>query len=320
MSDLASALLAGERRALARAVTLVESTRPQDRAAAQDLLQSLLPKTGGSCRIGLSGPPGVGKSTFIEAFGLYLIAQGKRVAVLAIDPSSPLSGGSILGDKTRMEELSRHPMAFIRPSPAGQTLGGVARRTLEVLLLTEAAGFDVVLVETVGVGQSETAVANLTDCLILLLPPAGGDELQGMKKGIVELTDIAVINKADGELLDAAKRAQAEYQSALRLLRPAAAKWTPPVLTASALEKRGMAEVWQAVENYRRALGATGLAEKRRQQAQQWLWQELEEALRQSFLAKPRVALCLEKLKEEVAEGRLTPAAAAAILLKEGGL
>ena len=316
MSELAQALIRGERRALARAVTLVESTLPQDRQAAETLLQELLPHSGQAVRLGLSGPPGVGKSTFIEALGLHLIAAGHRVAVLAIDPSSRRSGGSILGDKTRMEQLSRHPAAFIRPSPSGGSLGGVARRTREVMTLVEAAGYDVVMIETVGVGQSETAVADLADALLLLLPPAGGDELQGIKKGIVELADLAVINKADGALLPAAKRAQAEYQSALRLLHPASGAWVPPVLLASALEAKGMAEVWQSLEGHRAFLGAQGLAEKRAAQARRWLWQEVEAGLREAFLADPDVAAMLPRLEGEVAAGVRTSSAAASELLR----
>jgi LAO/AO transport system kinase len=315
MEGLADKLLSGDRRALARAITLVESSRTEDRAEAEALLQALLPQAGKALRLGLSGPPGVGKSTFIEAFGLYLIGQGHRVAVLAVDPSSPTTGGSILGDKTRMTELARHPAAFIRPTPAGRTLGGVARRTREAIALLEAAGFDLVIVETVGIGQSETAVAELVDLFCLILPPAGGDELQGIKKGVVELADLALINKADGELLPAARRAQAEYQSAFRMLRPAAAGWVVPVLLVSALEQRGLAETWQAVQDYLSALGPEGRAGRRRRQAARWLWRELQAGLEETFRHHAAVAAALPEVEAAVAEGRLTPAAAAEKLL-----
>ena len=316
MSDLAEGLLAGSRRDLARAITLIESSRPDHRERAEAVLQRVMPRTGGSIRLGLSGSPGVGKSTFIEAFGLYLLAEGHRVAVLAVDPSSHRTGGSILGDKTRMEELSRAPGAFIRPSPAGRTLGGVARRTHECLLLAEAAGFDVVLIETVGVGQSETAVAEMVDSFLLLLPPAGGDELQGIKKGVVELADIAVVNKADGGLLDSARRAAAEYQSALRMLRPAAANWIPPVVLVSALEKRGLDKVWQQVTAHRAALGEAGLAAKRAAQLQALFWRDLKEGLVEAFQADPAVAAALPEVEAAVREGRSPPSRAATQLLE----
>jgi len=255
---LAAGVRAGDRRALARAITLVESTRADHRAEANALLGALLPHAGKSVRLGITGVPGVGKSTFIEAFGLHVIGEGHRIAVLAIDPSSKRGGGSILGDKTRMEQLARSEAAFIRPSPAGTTLGGVARRTREAMLVSEAAGFDVILVETVGVGQSETAVADMVDMFLLLLAPAGGDELQGIKRGIVELADLLVVTKADGDLAAAAGRTQAEYQHALRLLRPTVAGWTPSVLLTSAATGKGIAEVWQAVGRYRAAVEKGG--------------------------------------------------------------
>src|SRR5690554_1927349 len=260
IEQLAEQVVAGDRRALARAITLVESTRPDHRASADALLAKLLPETGKAVRLGISGVPGVGKSTFIEAFGLYLIEQGRRVAVLAVDPSSRRAGGSILGDKTRMELLSRSPDAFIRPSPAGRSLGGVARRTREALLLCEAAGYDVGIVETVGVGQSETAVAEMVDLFALLLLPGGGDELQGIKKGIVELAELVIVNKADGEMRAAAGRAAAEYRSALRMLRPLMENWKVPVLQVSSIEKRGLEAVWQAILKHREVLGESGLA------------------------------------------------------------
>jgi len=316
IAGLSQSLLKGERRALARAITLCESTRGDHREAAEALLTGILGATGKASRIGLSGPPGVGKSTFIEAFGLYLIEQGLKVAVLAVDPSSQRSGGSILGDKTRMALLSQRPEAYIRPSAAGRTLGGVARRTRDTMLLCEAAGFDVILVETVGVGQSETAVADLVDSFMLILPPAGGDELQGIKRGVVELADIAVINKADGDLKAAAQRAASEYQSALRMLRPVTADWTPPVLQTSAKEARGFDGVWEAVGKHRAALGDAGLAKKRAAQAEAWFWRELQDGLVDVLLSDSGLRARLRGLEEEVKAGRLPPSQAAKRLLE----
>lgn len=306
-----AALAQGDRRALARAITLIESSRADHRAQAEDLLAKILPRAGTAVRIGISGPPGVGKSTFIEAFGLHLIGQGHRVAVLAVDPSSPRSGGSILGDKTRMPELSVSPAAFIRPSPAGGTLGGVARRTREAMLACEAAGFDVVIVETVGVGQSETAVADMVDLFVLILPPAGGDELQGLKKGIVELADLLLVNKADGELKPAASRAVAEYSAALHMLRPPTTAWLPPVLPVSALQRHGMAEVWDAIGKYRAVLGPAGLAQRRAGQAKAWMWSEIEENILSDLRRHPRVEAGLKDLENKVLQGLTTPGAAA---------
>ncbi|MFO0292580.1 MAG: methylmalonyl Co-A mutase-associated GTPase MeaB [Rhodospirillales bacterium] len=308
---LAAAVAAGTRRALAQAITIVESQRTDHRAAADLLLGLLMPRTGGALRIGISGAPGVGKSTFIEAFGQFLIARGHRPAVLAVDPSSPLTGGSILGDKTRMETLSRDPRAFIRPSPAGTTLGGVARRTREASLLCEAAGFDVVVVETVGVGQSETAVAEMVDLFLLLLPPGGGDDLQGIKKGIVELADIVLVNKADGDLAAAAQRAAADYRAAIGLLRPARADWVPPVLLVSARERSGIDAVWTEIARFRDTLGVSRIAERRARQAVAWMWREIETALRTALAADPRAAPMLPGLEAGVAAGRLSPVAAA---------
>ncbi|WP_207483826.1 methylmalonyl Co-A mutase-associated GTPase MeaB [Arenibaculum pallidiluteum] len=317
-STLASRLRAGDRRALARAITLVESARHDHRPAAEALLAELLPHAGNSVRLGISGVPGVGKSTFIEAFGLHLIGRGHRVAVLAVDPSSQRTGGSILGDKTRMENLSRHEAAFIRPSPSGGTLGGVARRTREAMLVCEAAGFDAVLVETVGVGQSETAVADMVDLFMLLLLPGGGDELQGIKKGIVELADLIVVNKADGALESAARHAVAEYRHALALLRPPVSGWRVPVMSCSATEGRGIAEVWETVERYRAQLGASGaIAERRAGQARAWMWSEIQETLLEAFRAQPAVRADLAGIEVQVGDGRLAPAAAARRLLAE---
>ena len=311
VAALAAAVAEGNRRALARAITLVESSRADHRDEADHLLDALMPRTGGAVRVGISGAPGVGKSTFIEAFGLFLVGLGRRPAVLAIDPSSPLTGGSILGDKTRMERLARDERAFIRPSPAGGTLGGVARRTREAGLLCEAAGFDVVVVETVGVGQSETAVADMVDLLVLLLPPGGGDELQGIKKGIVELADIVVVNKADGDLAAAASRAAAEYRAAIHMLRPARAGWTPPVLQVSALHERGLDAVWAEIGRMRETLGEARLRAHRARQAVAWMWREIEGGLRAELLADRRTSPILPGLEAGVAEGRLSPVAAA---------
>ena len=311
VAALAAAVAEGNRRALARAITLVESSRADHRDEADHLLDALMPRTGGAVRVGISGAPGVGKSTFIEAFGLFLLGLGRRPAVLAIDPSSPLTGGSILGDKTRMERLARDERAFIRPSPASGTLGGVARRTREAGLLCEAAGFDVVVVETVGVGQSETAVADMVDLLVLLLPPGGGDELQGIKKGIVELADIVVVNKADGDLAAAASRAAAEYRAAIHMLRPARAGWTPPVLQVSALHERGLDGVWAEIGRLREALGEARLRAHRARQAVAWMWREIEGGLRAELLADRRTSPILPGLEAGVAEGRLSPVAAA---------
>ena len=314
---LAASVRRGERRALARAITLVESTRADHRQAAESLLERLLPATGASVRIGISGSPGVGKSTFIEAFGQTVIQEGHKVAVLAVDPSSQRTGGSILGDKTRMEELARRPEAFIRPSPAGATLGGVARRTREAMLVCEAAGFDVILVETVGVGQSETAVADMVDLFLLLLLPGGGDELQGIKKGIVELADLVVVNKADGDLVSAARLAAAEYRHALALLRPATGDWRTPVLTCSARSGDGIGEVWQTIGRYRESLGASGaLTTRRADQAAAWLWSELRESLMEAFRQHPGVRTALPDLEQLVRRGEVPPGAAALTLLQ----
>jgi LAO/AO transport system kinase len=310
--ELSESVIAGDRRALARAITLIESTRADHRAEAAALLDRLLPAAGKSIRLGISGAPGVGKSTLIEAFGLHVIGQGHRVAVLAVDPSSKIGGGSILGDKTRMAELATEERAFIRPSPAGGTLGGVARRTRESITAVEAAGFDVVVVETVGVGQSETAVADMVDMFVLMLQPAGGDDLQGMKRGIVELADLILVNKSDGELSAAAGRTAADYQHALRLLRAPTPGWTPEVRQCSALTGAGFAEVWQTVERFRQALSADGRLQRRRsEQAKAALHQELSESLLAALRSDPEVARRLADLEKRVAGGRLSPAAAA---------
>jgi LAO/AO transport system kinase len=313
---LSARLRRGDRRALARAITLVESTRPEDRAAAEALLASILPETGTGVRIGITGPPGAGKSTFIEGFGRAGIARGHRIAVLAIDPASKRGGGAILGDKTRMPRLAQLPQAFIRPSSAAGAIGGVARRTREAVLLCEAAGFDTVIVETVGAGQSETAVAEMVDLFMLILPPAAGDELQGLKRGVVELADFVLVNKADGELEAAAKRSAAEYASALRLVHPSGAQWQVPVRAISALKGTGIAALWDEVERFRALHQETGAwARRRAEQARAALWSEIGDSLLERFRAAPAVAQRLAALEEEVMRGERTPADAAQELL-----
>ncbi len=314
-TSLVDGLLAGNRRALAKAITLVESTRAEHRQRAQQLLDALLPLTGRSLRIGISGVPGVGKSTFIEALGMYLIENGHRVAVLAVDPSSSVHGGSILGDKTRMELLSQRTEAFIRPSPSSGSLGGVAEHTREAVLLCEAAGYDIIIVETVGVGQSETAVAGMTDAFVLLQLPNAGDDLQAIKKGIMELADLVVFNKADIDPA-AAQLAAAQMRSALSMLHPASANWQPPVLTLSAMRKEGLAEFWKVIETFRRTLTASGeFAARRRHQALAWMWQQIDSGLRSRFREHPGVKSALAGLSASVEAGTTTPAAAAQRLL-----
>jgi len=313
--ELVEGVLAGQRRALAKAITLVESTRADHQERAAAVLDALLPHTGRSLRIGLTGVPGAGKSTFIEVFGLHLIEAGLKVAVLAVDPSSSRSGGSILGDKTRMERLCQAEAAFIRPTPAAGTLGGVAEKTREALLLCEAAGYDVVIVETVGVGQSETVVAGMTDVFVLLQLPNSGDELQAIKKGIMELADLVIYNKADLDAT-AAERAAMQMRSALALLHPASSHWQPPVLQTSALHGQGIDQVWQTLLNYREAMTASGeLAGKRRRQAQDWMWQLIDSGLRHRFRAHPAVKTALPNTTQAVAEGSMTPTVAAHRLL-----
>jgi LAO/AO transport system kinase len=311
VTGLADAVRAGDRRALARAITLVESTRADHRAEAATLLDALMPATGAATRVGISGAPGAGKSTFIEALGLHLVDRGHRVAVLAVDPSSTRSGGSILGDKTRMEQLARRDGAFIRPSPSGGTLGGVARRTREAMLVCEAAGFDVVIVETVGVGQSEVAVAGMVDAFVLLLAPGAGDELQGVKRGIVELADLVVVNKADGALADLARHTAADYAHALHLVGPA------QVLLASALEGTGIAEVWDAIGALVAGARGAGDFERRRStQARDWMWSEVTETLVERLRADAGVRAEVDALEADVGAGRVSAAAAARQLLR----
>lgn len=311
------ALLAGDRRSLARAITLIESTRPDHRAEAEALIAAVLPHAGASIRLGISGVPGVGKSTFIEAFGLHLLAAGRRVAVLAVDPSSRRTGGSILGDKTRMTELSRAPQAFIRPSPTGGALGGVTRRTRESIILCEAAGFDVIIVETVGVGQSETAVADMVDLFCLLLLPSAGDELQGLKKGIVELAELILVNKADGATRPAALQAVADYKAALRLLRPLSALWQPAVIPVSALTGEGLATVWAEVQRHDSVLAAAGEKQTRRAaQAQAALWADLGDGLIAALKRRPQIAAQIPGIEARVRDGAMTPMAGARHLLE----
>jgi len=321
LDQLDAGVRGGDRALLARAITLVESTNPKHRAQAQELLARLLPATGGSIRVGITGVPGVGKSTLLDALGLTLLDAGLRVAVLAVDPSSSLSGGSILGDKTRMARLAMRPEAFIRPSPAGTTLGGVARRTREALLLCEAAGFDVVLVETVGVGQSETAVAELVDCFVVLALPGAGDELQGIKKGVLELADVLAVNKADGDNVHRANIALREHRAALRYLRRRRPAWEPRSLLVSGQTGLGLDELWQAVLDHRATLTESGdLPDIRAEQAVGWLRAEVGDRLWEAFDRHPAVAARLPGLQSEVRAGTTPPGAAAAELLALFGL
>ena len=317
LTPTAEAIVASNRRALAKAITLVESLRPQDREAAQALLNELLPYTGKSLRIGITGVPGVGKSTFIESFGQHVIAEGHKVAVLAVDPSSPMAGGSILGDKTRMEQLSRDSSAFIRPSPAGKALGGVALKTRESMLLCEAAGFDVVLVETVGVGQSEHQVGSMVDFFLILLLPGGGDELQGIKKGILELADAIMINKADGESESLARKTKLHYQSAMSLLA-SNDFWKPEVHTCSALERQGIEECWSMMERFQQeSKDCHAYDRKRAEQNLQWMWQLTDEMLRQQLTDHPGVDKMLPGLRDQVGRGELTPVTAATQIIAQ---
>lgn len=317
---LTAGVLAGDRTLLARAITLVESTRPDHRALAQAVLAAVLPRTGGAHRIGVTGVPGVGKSTFIDAFGSMLTAEGRRVAVLAVDPSSSRTGGAILGDKTRMARLTVDPAAFVRPSPTSGALGGVARMTREAMLLCEAAGHDVVLVETVGVGQSETAVADMVDLFLVLALPGAGDELQGIKKGLVELADLIAVNKAEGDNRLRAEQAARHYANALRIVAPASPAWRPEVLTVSALTGEGLDRLWATIRRHRERLEAAGeLASKRRGQQVRWMWSTLQDRLLESFRAHPAVRDLLPALEAEVVAGRTPPGAAAERLLAAFG-
>jgi LAO/AO transport system kinase len=312
LKSLADEIRGSSRAALARAITLIESRRGDHQANARQLVQTLLPTTGGAIRVGITGSPGVGKSTTIDTLGMYLIERGHKVAVLAVDPSSARTGGSILGDKTRMARLSAEEAAYIRPSPAAGTLGGVAAKTREAMLLCEAAGFDIVLVETVGIGQSETAVCDMTDFFLALMLPGAGDELQGIKKGLVELADMVAINKADGDNMARAKAAAAEYNAALHILAPRSEVWFPPVLTYSALTGDGIAPLWQKVLEHRTAMNASGDFEARRRTQQvKWMWSILEDRLKTRLRANPAIRAKVKQTETSVAEGHVTPTVAA---------
>ncbi|MGE2719945.1 methylmalonyl Co-A mutase-associated GTPase MeaB [Mycolicibacterium celeriflavum] len=315
-ADLAAAVADGDRAALARAITLVESTRADHREQAQELLLALTPHAGSAMHVGITGVPGVGKSTTIEALGMYLINQGHKVAVLAVDPSSTRTRGSILGDKTRMAQLAVHPDAYIRPSPTSGTLGGVAKATRETIVLLEAAGFDVVLVETVGVGQSEVTVANMVDTFVFLTLARTGDQLQGIKKGVLELADVVVVNKADGEHAIEAKRAARELAGAIRLIYPRETLWRPPVLTMSALEGMGLEELWATVLKHRDVLTEAGEFESRRRAQQvEWTWSMVRDAVLDRVLSNPNVKRVRAEIERQVRDGELTPALAAQQLL-----
>ncbi len=309
---LANDLRSGHRAALARAITLIESRRADHQASARELVQTLLRDTGKAIRVGITGSPGVGKSTTIDTLGMFLIERGHKVAVLAVDPSSARTGGSILGDKTRMARLAASDTAYIRPSPASGTLGGVAAKTREAMLLCEAAGFDVVLVETVGIGQSETAVCDMTDFFLALMLPGAGDELQGIKKGLVELADMIAINKADGDNVKRANVAAAEYRGALHILAPRSEHWNPPVLTYSALTGSGIDTLWQKILDHRTAMNASGeFAARRQQQQVKWMWSMLEQLTMARLRADASVRAKVRRIEAEVAGGRVSPALAA---------
>ena len=309
---LADQVRQGDRRALAKAITLVESTRDDHRQQTAELLETLIPDAGNSIRIGISGAPGVGKSTFIEVLGSHLIKLGHSVAVLAVDPSSAVTGGSILGDKTRMETLAFAEKAFVRPSPAGSTLGGVARRTRESMLLCEAAGFDIILVETVGVGQSETTVADMTDMFLLLLLPAGGDELQGIKRGIMELADLILVNKADGDQVALAAITMGDYRSAVQFLASRFDDWQTPVMSCSSINDEGIVEVWGQVDAFKEILSKTGqLQQRRAEQAKAWMWSEMTESLVADLKADERIRSLVPDIESAVLAGEL-PATVAA--------
>jgi LAO/AO transport system kinase len=315
--SLVDGVLAQQRRALAKAITLIESTRHDHQQRAQQVLDALLPHTGRAIRIGISGVPGAGKSTFIEALGTWLIDRGHRLAVLAVDPSSSVSGGSILGDKTRMESLCQREEAFIRPSPSAGSLGGVAEKTREAMLLCEAAGFDVIIIETVGVGQSETTVAGMVDMFCLLQLPNAGDDLQAIKKGIVEIADLVVINKADIDPR-AAQVVRAQWKNALHMLRHASPNWEPTVITLSALHKEGIVEFWEQVENFKQKLSHSGeLEQKRKKQAIEWMWSTIRYHLNQSFNHHPAIKRVVSTISAQVSSGAMTPSHAANELLKK---
>lgn len=317
IKQLSRGVINGDRVMLSKSITLIESNLQSHIDQAQLLLKDLLLHSGNSVRIGITGPPGAGKSTFIEALGTYLCRNGSKVAVLAIDPSSTISKGAILGDKTRMEELSIEENAFIRPSPSGGTLGGVARKTRESIIACEAAGFDVILIETIGVGQSEITVRSMVDCFLLLLLPGSGDELQGIKKGVVELADILVINKAEGKYLDRAKLTQSAYQNATQLLTPATEGWKPKVFTCSAINKSGISEVWSAVNEFLINVKASGFFDNRRKkQIIDWVYAMIEDEIKNNFYNNPNISSMRPGIEKEVLSGTITPTQAVSELLK----
>ncbi|MGD8290194.1 MAG: methylmalonyl Co-A mutase-associated GTPase MeaB [Desulfobacterales bacterium] len=316
IQDYIDGVLAQKRRMVAKTITLIESSLAAHQEKAKKIVDALLPHAGKAVRIGITGVPGVGKSTYIESFGLQLVEQNHRVAVLAVDPSSSKSGGSIMGDKTRMERLSMEQGAFIRPSPSGGTLGGVARRTRETIVVCEAAGFDVIIVETVGVGQSETTVASMVDFFLVLMLAGAGDELQGIKKGVLELADAIAINKADGNNIENAENARIEYEKALNLLTPSSKNWSPPVLTCSAVTMAGIEDIWRTILDYKEKLESSGeLMDKRRKQALDWLWALVEDGLRERFYRNPDVEKALPEIVESVEKGMTAPTLAAQRLL-----
>jgi len=309
-------VLAQDRRVLSKTITLIESSLSTDQEIARAVLDALLPSTGDAVRLGITGVPGVGKSTFIETLGMSLVQSGHRVAVLAVDPSSSRSGGSVMADKTRMEKLSAEKSAFIRPSPSGGTLGGVARKTRETMLVCEAAGFDVMIIETVGVGQSEATVASMVDFFMVLMLAGAGDELQGIKRGVLELADAIAINKADGDNVKKAKKAAKIYENVLSLLQPPSPAWTPPVLTCSALKMTGIKEIWQTVLDHRQRMSDSGeLAHKRRKQALDWMWSLVEEGLKERFYRNPDIKKELTQIARRVENGTTAPTLAASELL-----
>ncbi len=321
VEQLVEGIRSHNRRFVAKAITLVESTLPAHFEQAQQILEAILPETGNSLRLGISGVPGVGKSTFIEAFGLYLIGKGFRVAVLAVDPSSPITGGSILGDKTRMPQLSINNASFIRPSPSGGVLGGVSRKTRETLMICEAAGYDVIIVETVGVGQSETTVSSMVDCFLVLMLPNAGDELQGIKKGILEQADLIAINKADGSYLSSAKLAYREYSRALHLLQSPRTAWKPKVRLCSAQEKSGLSEIWEDIQAFQTRIQLSGEWDAQRErQAHHWMWSLVDGELKSRFRQKPQVQALIPTLEKAIGEGSQHPTAAARRLLAAGGM
>ncbi|HMT05887.1 MAG: methylmalonyl Co-A mutase-associated GTPase MeaB [Solirubrobacterales bacterium] len=321
LAELKEGITAGDRGALSRAITLAESRRADDQEHAQELIADLLPETGKAIRVGITGVPGAGKSTTIEELGLQLIEKGHKVAVLVVDPTSARTGGSILGDKTRMNRLSSEAEAFIRPSPSGGVLGGVARKTREAMLLCEAAGFDVIIIESVGVGQSEAELAEMVDCLMLLLVPGAGDELQGIKRGIMELADVIVVNKADGDRIPMAKRARGDYRHALRMLPPSTPGWETPVLIASATERTGLVDVWNTVEAHRSLLEESGLLhERRRRQTERWLDSMIEEAVLAAVHGRPGVEKAIADARRDVDVGKITVPQATQLVVEAAGL